>query len=115
MKLPDAHDLARVRAALDAGSTIDEATRNRLAAARRAAVAAAAPSRWRAFAWPAAALAAALALAIGLHEPAPALPAPATDVADYARGLVVATEEDAAALDEDPEFYAWLEAQAQGG
>ena len=110
-------DAARVREALEAGlAGLDDTARARLAAARRAAVAAATPtSRWRTFAWPAAALAASLALWIGLREPAPALPPPATDVADYAQGLVVATEDDAAALAEDLEFYAWLETQSQGG
>ena len=42
-------------------------------------------------------------------------PAPSADVSEYAQGLVVATEDDAAALDEDLEFYAWLDAQSQGG
>jgi hypothetical protein len=89
-----------------------------LADARRAAVAQAhAAPRWRAFALPATALAAALALWLGTGTAPPPLPppSPAADVTDYAKGLVVATEDDAGTLDEDLEFYAWLDAQAQGG
>ena len=115
------HDvvLARVRALLDDDvAHIDENARQRLGHARRAAVASArvAP-RWHGFAWPALALAAALVVWLGTNTSTTPLPAPApsADVADYAQGLVVATEEDAAALDEDLEFYAWLDAQSQGG
>ena len=112
-------DLQRVREALDEGvSSLDDATRQRLADARRAAVAASQSGpRWRTFALPAAALAVALALAIGIRtSPAPLpAPAPTADVAEYAKALEVATESDATALDEDLEFYAWLDSQAQGG
>ena len=108
-----------LRAALDEPThAFDAPVRERLAQARRAAVAAASPAaRWRSLAWPAAALSASLALWMGVRPSTPALPAPApsTDVADYAHALVVATDDEAAAIDEDLEFYAWLDAQSQGG
>jgi ferric-dicitrate binding protein FerR (iron transport regulator) len=113
---------SRTRAAFDDSvEALDAHTRSRLNQARQVALAElATPSPWRRAWLPAGAFAAAAALAVGLWlgagDPAAvqsqqAMTQPAPSLDDLA---VVASDDELALLDEDPEFYAWAAAQDDG-
>lgn len=103
----DAFDAAMRAQYREAADRVSPTVRARLRTARRQAASGEAPAR-RGFAWPllfGGAATAALALAIGLGyrpQAAPETRAPAVvaSAPDY--------DEPASALDQDPDFYAWL-------